>query len=1650
VRLTARIGTAYVDVGGDFSRLRRELAAFKDRGVQVNVTANIDRSSFTRAQAAGARLGGKEEVKLRADVDVSSFARAKAVMAVLSKQGSQLTDVFDRSHLSIGQWTGILTAALPVVVDLAGALGALTASLGAATAGLGALGVGGAGAGAVGFGGIAAIAAPALSSLKDLIAAQTTLNKSRATGAGAASRAAAASTQQITAAEDQLASAQRSEKIAQDALNIAREEAVRQLQDMKRAALESGTSEKRARLSLLQAEQNLRKLRRDGSASTLDIRDAELSVVEARQNVKDVSIDAERAQADYNKAQKDGVSKMPGVVSAQRSYDDAVRATAQANQDLADTQKKANALAGAGATQQAALALAQKKAGPAAVKFAHNLKEMTKDWRRLTAAGREDFFGLLGDGLDRLNQKLPLFAKSANTSMKALRGGFDDFLKKATGPEFDHFIEVMTRTFAKSIGPISRGFGNIAKVLERIAVAVAPDIVKMARGFEDMTENWVKSTRNAADLRDIVHKLVGQTKSWWDLLVAAKDLIVAVLVPGMGQGQKAVEGMTDQLKEWTAWANAHPKEIRDFFKEGLETTRKLAEALLSFLPSLFEITKAARPISRLFLVAVKALNSLKIGNVSALTALIGVVVGTKLILGINKIRLAFLALKDAAFGAKAAEVAATTVPPVTTPTVGGGGGLVMREGKVTTVAEAEKAGGTWGQRFAQSARGAMLPVFGGLGIAIAGSIAVQPILKKFHEIAEKAADDFPGPFEGIGKTIAGLGIPDELLPSIPKHPGGILGLLGVGKEGPDDLNDLAKGVIGAKTALKGLDRVLEGLSTMEPQDAIVALRKKYGSLVVAGHEMSKKQRIAFEDMMRAARENGDITQNQLEQVTRSFDQNSSKWGRMMERAARATGQSTRSMKRAVGDMSVKVSKDYEGMVEVTGGGLHLLTENTNRALGALGIKKSIKWNIAHGGTSNQIAQAGGGGARQRGGMVPGTGFGDKIRAKLPIGSGVINRKAVDVLLEPREIALPPEKVRRLGGPKAIERINKIFPRFGFQRGGVVDRTGVQHFQKGGMAAMISEANKFEHRHFPYVWGGGHGSFGVQPVDCSGAVSDILHAAGLLKAPMVSGDLAHWGKAGRGSLTVYANPEHTFMSLAGRYFGTSSSNPGGGAGWIDAGFSRGYLSGFAARTMDAVSGLVDKIKRVILKGPDGPLKDTGQASLDKAWRASNRYLAKNAPGGFGGGQALVDGGNWEKVTGGTLSFRQLVRLSKDAGLPSPLFAHIAEAESGGRVGVINEIGATGLWQIYNHPDLVRRFGSMTNAWHNAQAAKVLFDQSGTQPWVASQGAWGRFAQKGGMIPFGGYFDRGGVVPGREGEPVPIIAHAGETIVPKLQKGGVIERGMGLEQIKRLRKHVGEQMRKVIPKLDERIDITERLAALTSSPQGAELSKGELAKQVTLQQKLLDSLRKTLHISQRGMETIERTIKRIEREIKKLERKIQAELRRDKPDHKKIREWREDLGTHKRAMSRLPITRQSFRESIIELSGLTGRGGRIFDTKLALKELKASGTAEPLHIAELLEFAEALRFGAFRRLPGLSGPARELPTFHQGGIVPGRIGQSVPIMAQGGEVVVPNGSSAAHHFDVRVFVGNQEIKDITRVEIKDRERRQTSRYRAGVRP
>jgi peptidoglycan hydrolase-like protein with peptidoglycan-binding domain len=152
------------------------------------------------------------------------------------------------------------------------------------------------------------------------------------------------------------------------------------------------------------------------------------------------------------------------------------------------------------------------------------------------------------------------------------------------------------------------------------------------------------------------------------------------------------------------------------------------------------------------------------------------------------------------------------------------------------------------------------------------------------------------------------------------------------------------------------------------------------------------------------------------------------------------------------------------------------------------------------------------------------------------------------------------------GTKTVRGVRRYERKAGITVDGVVDPAEAQQIAQaagsagatqgtGAVAQIIQAGNQIASA--PYEYGGGHNDgFTDSGYDCSGSVSYALHGAGLLKAPLDSGEFMSWGAPGPGQwVTIYANEGHVYMVVAGLRFDTSGADP---SRWqSDARSSSGY-------------------------------------------------------------------------------------------------------------------------------------------------------------------------------------------------------------------------------------------------------------------------------------------------------------------------------------------------------------------------------------------------------------------------------------------------------------------------------------------------------------
>lgn len=651
-----------------------------------------------------------------------------------------------------------------------------------------------------------------------------------------------------------------------------------------------------------------------------------------------------------------------------------------------------------------------------------------------------------------------------------------------------------------------------------------------------------------------------------------------------------------------------------------------------------------------------------------------------------------------------------------------------------------------------------------------------------------------------------------------------------------------------------------------------------------------------------------------------------------------------------GKMAKGVAGNSDGMVNAVGTGFDALRDNMNKALSAFQVKK-VDYAIKK--VNNALHTVGAPGL-MHGAIVPGTGSGDTV--PLHIGGQLA------AMVEPGEQV----SVANRTATAALMQANAMIPRRA--EGGIVPVPGWPGERANSV--IIPALTGFLKKYGLWLsdaYGPGHASLEHTKY---GTAADV--------GPQ-DGD---WGKFGATALEAAVRSGWTPVYYDGSHGTTAADNHGpGNHAHVTFLTAAEYLAG-----QTPGGSASEALARIMLTGPKGPVRNMGQAALDKARKAGNSLLAKTGPKPDSGMASSYSGPldrTFPHPGGPSISFNDAAMLAESVGLPGVTYAQIAIGESALRPGAVSSDGGYGLWQMtprVQSADTVAKWnaiGSYFNPVNNAEMARVLAGGgTGVSNYYGVGAVTDWNAHYKGKIDHA-RLQKGGIVPhlkkGSKGHSIDFNVASGLG-VPITEASKIAHR---------LRKLTSE--RGSIAKLDERISIADTLANADGS-----LSDAEIAHEVALNKTLLGDLQAANKLSTAGYRIARHGLH----------------------------------GAKGSARERLRSLMQSFRSVQTDMSGVTGKGGRIFDTRQTIAGLLGTSTGTTaMDISGLRSVIEAAQYGAFANLP----------KFHKGGVVPGPIGQERPIMALGGEPV----GMPAPQVNITFADGMGWLKQFVKVEVDGRD-------------
>lgn len=350
---------------------------------------------------------------------------------------------------------------------------------------------------------------------------------------------------------------------------------------------------------------------------------------------------------------------------------------------------------------------------------------------------------------------------------------------------------------------------------------------------------------------------------------------------------------------------------------------------------------------------------------------------------------------------------------------------------------------------------------------------------------------------------------------------------------------------------------------------------------------------------RAIDRHGDKARDALDGVRKQFNNTAG----TISNFARDSGRDLDRSGKDVDRYKDKSGRDLDGvgnhvidLSRTVKGGTQNIGHNLNEALTKLDVKR-VSFSFKEMGKSTAVGGAG----RQHGGLVPGfragalvpgQGSGDKVPLHLA------GRLAA--MVEPGELV----SVANRTATERLMAVNKAVPRR--KDGGIVGlaRGGTVPGDTGGLHQGILDLVNSLYQRF-----GGSVSSGLRSTD-AGSLHSTGQAADYVPGNW-AGAAAAANRVGSSLLEGIYNPG-TFGGPAVSWDSGQQVSPGfwGGSTWA------GHLDHIHLAVADgtkAIAGAaVEQLKRILLKGPKGPLREMGQGALDMAWKAANAYLRDAMP------------------------------------------------------------------------------------------------------------------------------------------------------------------------------------------------------------------------------------------------------------------------------------------------------------------------------------------------------------------------------------------------------------------------------------------------------
>lgn len=313
----------------------------------------------------------------------------------------------------------------------------------------------------------------------------------------------------------------------QTALNNARKQAARDIEDYRTALKRLKYDEEGSQLGVESAREQARRAVADPTASSLDRREALHNLQGALLDQQDQATQAKRTRQDAAEAFRKGINGSDAVVAANRAVEDSVNKIKEAydawQKSIIATQK-ASLVSQAGGSAAAALAAQLAALPPLTRKVAQAILDILNGpWKTFRKALSEDVFGPLSGSTGKFKDVLKELSDFLTPSAKAMGLLAKSALDLLTSPDWKQFITETGKNSAGILKAMGSAALSVADGLMRIMRTAAPFTSWLVGAVAGVAKEFDKWTKTASGQNALVNFLDNTKKRIQELWPIVKN-----------------------------------------------------------------------------------------------------------------------------------------------------------------------------------------------------------------------------------------------------------------------------------------------------------------------------------------------------------------------------------------------------------------------------------------------------------------------------------------------------------------------------------------------------------------------------------------------------------------------------------------------------------------------------------------------------------------------------------------------------------------------------------------------------------------------------------------------------------------------------------------------------------------------------------------------------------------------------------------------------------------------------------------------------------------------------------------------------------------------------------------------------------------------